>query len=65
MSADTDVTSAVPDQAPRDAASAESLTDIMDRLQRDHFERVLERRHAAVPYSVVIESFRLASAKSS
>lgn len=43
---------------------AESLTDAMDQLARNSFERAIARRHAAVPYKLVVESFRLASTKS-
>jgi hypothetical protein len=43
----------------------ESLTDIIDQYQRRAFQRALERRHANVPYSTVIETARLVRTSSS
>lgn len=42
-----------------ESASDESLTDVIDQYRRRAFHRALERRHASVPYSTVIEAMRL------
>ena len=43
----------------------EWLTDVIDEWKRNAFRRSLERRHAAVSYSVVVESARLVRTTSS
>lgn len=48
-----------------ESSSDESLTDVIDQYRRRAFHRALERRHATVPYSTVIESARLVSTTSS
>lgn len=43
----------------REAATGESLTDVMDQWSRDAFLRALDRRHASPAYRTVIESAQL------
>jgi hypothetical protein len=43
----------------------EWLTDVIDQWKRNAFQRSLERRHAAVPYRVVVESTHLVRTSSS
>jgi hypothetical protein len=43
----------------------EWLTDVIDQWKRNAFRRSLERRHAAVSYSVVVEATRLVRTTSS
>jgi hypothetical protein len=45
--------------------SEEWLTDVIDEWKRNAFMRALERRHAAVSYSALIESARLVRTSSS
>lgn len=58
-----------PPLAPReslhDDVADESLTDVIDQYRRHAFQRALERRHATVPYSTVIETARLVRTSSS
>jgi hypothetical protein len=58
MRAETE-SSKTPSVALRETLSDESLTDIIDQLRRRAFQKSLDRRHASVPYRVVIESARL------
>jgi hypothetical protein len=58
MRSDID-TATPPPTPPRDAPREESLTDVIDQLARNAFQAALERRHAAVPYRVVVESAHL------
>jgi hypothetical protein len=51
-----------PAHEPR---SEEWLTDVIDQWKRNAFQRSLERRHAAVPYRVVVESTHLVRTSSS
>ena len=51
-----------PTQEPK---AEEWLTDVIDQWKRNAFRRSLERRHAAVSYSVVVESTRLVRTTSS
>jgi hypothetical protein len=43
----------------------EWLTDVIDQWKRNAFKRALERRHAAVPYRVVVESTHVVRTSSS
>jgi hypothetical protein len=43
----------------------EWLTDVVDQWKRSAFRRSLDRRHAAVPYDVVVEAARLVRTTSS
>ena len=58
MRSDTDTTTA-PQTPPHDTPAAESLNDVIDQLARKAFLAALDRRHAAVPYRVVVESAHL------
>ena len=65
MRADTESSSKEPSKPVRDLPSESSLTDVMDQIAREKLERWVNRRHAAVPYRLIVESFRLTSTKSS
>ena len=43
----------------------EWLTDVIDQWKRNAFQRALERRHAAGPHRVVVESAHLVRTSSS
>ena len=58
MPIDKDNQSAQPSALP-DGVTQEWLTDFIDELARNAFQRALERRHAAPPYRTVIESAQL------
>jgi hypothetical protein len=51
-----DETTIPPTIPPRGALPETSLTDVIDQLARKAFLSALDRRHAAVPYRVVVES---------
>ena len=60
MRSETDTTSLpAPPTPPHDAPPAESLNDMIDQLARNAFQSALDRRHATVPYRVVVESAHL------
>jgi hypothetical protein len=59
MRADNDTSTTPPATPPRDALPEECLTDMIDYLARKAFQRALDRRHAAVPYRLVVESAHL------
>jgi hypothetical protein len=62
MRSDNDNTTALtnpPPTPPRDTPSEEWLTDMIDQLARNAFQAALDRRHATVPYRVVLESAHL------
>ena len=61
MRSDTDTTtpSPTPSQTPPHDTPAESLNDVIDQLARNAFQAALDRRHAAVPYRVLVESAHL------
>ena len=44
MSAERESGSTTPPQPPRDESKRESLTDLIDRMDRESFRRVLEQR---------------------
>lgn len=48
-----------PPPTPLRDAPEEWLTDMIDQLARSAFQRALDRRHATVPYRVVVESAHL------
>jgi hypothetical protein len=53
-------------QTPAQATNPDVwLTDVIDQWKRNAFQRALERRHAAVPYRVVVESTHLVRTSSS
>jgi hypothetical protein len=58
MRSETDTTSPPP-TPPRDAPPEEFLTDMIDQLARNAFQAALDRRHATVPYRLVVESASL------
>ena len=45
MSADRERDSSLPPTPPHDEQDHESLTDLMDRMDREAFRRALEQRH--------------------
>jgi hypothetical protein len=49
----------------QETKSEEWLTDVIDQWKRNAFQRALERRHAAVPYRVAVESVHLSRTSSS
>jgi hypothetical protein len=58
MRSETDTASSPP-APPRDTPPAEWLNDMIDQLARKAFQNALDRRHATVPYRVVVESAHL------
>lgn len=62
MQAEEELASMLQSSQPHDALAQESLTDVIDQLDRSAFQRALERRHAAPAYRTVIESAQLVAA---
>lgn len=58
MRSETDTTS-LPPTPPQDAPPEAWLNDMIDQLARNAFQSALDRRHATVPYRVVVESAHL------
>lgn len=58
MRSDTDTTS-LPPTPPHDSPPETWLNDMIDQLARNAFQSALDRRHATVPYRVVVESAHL------
>jgi len=58
MRSETD-TNSLPQTPPHDAPPEEWLNDMIDQLARNAFQSALDRRHATVPYRVVVESAHL------
>jgi hypothetical protein len=64
MRSEIDTTS-LPPTPTQDTPPEQSLNDMIDQLARSAFQSALDRRHATVPYRVVVESAHLVRTTSS
>lgn len=58
MRSETD-TNSLPQTPPHDVPPEAWLNDMIDQLARNAFQSALDRRHATVPYRVVVEAAHL------